>query len=131
MNAKTPTTSSATSSAEYAALSDDDIECMLREDAALAADVYIDNDGFCERVMQDIAKLPVPRGLSATHRVSIIAATSIAGLLFVILAGHGGDYLIDAVMDLVTETITPTLLGITLLVFLGAVLAINAAADAR
>jgi hypothetical protein len=112
-------------------LTDDDIERMLREDATRMHEAYIDNDGFSERVMQDIVKLPVPRGLSAHHRIMIVAATTIGGLLLVMFAGHGNDYLIDAVMDFATQTLTPTLLAVLVVAVLGAVFGITAAADAR
>lgn len=108
------------------------LEQLLRQDAAQWRDAYIDNDGFSDRVMARIDALPAPQaGLSIRQRLTIIGAAVLGGVLLATFAGNGADLLIDAVMDLATETVTPTVLGLVALLASAGALAVVAAQGER
>lgn len=108
------------------------IERLLRDDAAQWRDGYLSNDGFSDRVMARVSTLPAPQaGLSMQKRLAIIGATVLVGVLVATFAGNGANLLIDAVMDLATETVTPTVLGLVALLASAGVMAITAAQGER
>jgi hypothetical protein len=108
------------------------LEQLLRQDAAQWRDAYIDNDGFSDRVMARIDALPAPQtGLSIRQRLTIIGAAVLGGVLLATFAGNGADLLIDALMDLATETVTPTVLGLVALLASAGALAVVAAQGER
>ena len=112
---------------------DDALEKMLRADAAQWRDQYVHNDGFSDRVMQRIAALPAPRhagafGPRAKRRLAIVSATAALASALVFF-GTGGVWLIDAVMDLATQTISPHVLLMVSMLAVAAVLSIGAASS--
>ena len=112
---------------------DDALEQMLRADAAQWREHYVHNDGFSDRVMQRIAALPTPTyagafGPRAKRRLAIVSvAAALASAL--VFFGTGGVWLIDAVMDLATQTITPHVLLMVSMLAAAAVLSISAASS--
>jgi len=84
------------------------IDALLREDAINFQQEHIANDGFSAKVMARVAMLPSPAfRLSVKKRVAIIAAAALVAMVIAITAGAGDKFLIDALMDLATRTITP------------------------
>ena len=114
---------------------DDALEKMLRADAAQWRDQYVHNDGFSDRVMQRIAALPTPTyagafGPRAKRRLAIVsAAAALASAL--VFFGTGGVWLIDAVMDLATQNITPGVLLFAGMIVAAAALSIGAVSSER
>jgi hypothetical protein len=92
--------------------SDDAIDALLRADAHAWRDQYIDNDGFSDQVMARVATTPAPQKLSARARFAIIGGIAALSVVFVILFGAGGNLIIDAAMDIATETVTPAVVAI-------------------
>lgn len=93
------------------------LEAMLRADASDLRATYIHNDGFSDAVMQRVALLPPPapaRAFSsfATPRLLIVSTAAAIATAIALVGSGGGDILIDAVMDLATFTITPSVLAI-------------------
>lgn len=97
------------------------LDAMLRHDAAGRAIAthsadHIDNNGFSDRVMVRVRELPATHAIRGSTRLVIIVSAAVAALLFVMI-GNGGEFLIDALMDLATKTITSTVLGLLTIVF--------------
>jgi hypothetical protein len=113
------------------AVDDGHIERLLRESVARHRDGYIDNNGFSDAVMARVAGLPASaratRGLSTQARFLIVACTTVFAALITMTIGAGGSYLIDAVMDLATQTITPAVIGLILVMVSMVIVAIGAA----
>jgi hypothetical protein len=108
------------------------LERLLRDDAAQWRDAYITNDGFSDRVMARIDALPAPQtGLSMRQRLTIIGATVLVGVVAATFVGDGANLLFDAVMDLATDTITPTVLGLAALLASTGAMAVVAAQGER
>jgi hypothetical protein len=94
------------------------LEALLRQDAAQHQQQYIDNDGFSERVMTAVAGLPNPSSnqLSQKKRLFVLSAAALLGTIIVMFFGAGNNFLIDAVMDLATKTITPSVLSLVFII---------------
>jgi TnpA family transposase len=115
-----------------ATLNDDaEIEALLRREAKLYRDQYIDNAGFSDRVMAQIAIAPARAtpALSNQARLTIIAGMTFLAILIAMTLGAGSIYLIDAVMDLATQTITPAVIGLVSVVVAAGVMAFSAASN--
>ena len=110
-------------------LNDDiNIEAQLRADAANFQHINIANNGFLDIVMTRVATLPSPTAaLSTKKRFTIIATITLLAVVFAVTAGAGGKFLIDAVMDLATKTITPAVLVLSALMMAACVMAVSAA----
>ena len=96
---------------------DQALEALLRADAGELRAAYIHNDGFSDAVMRSVAQLPPPvpaRVFSrfATLRLVIVSAAAAIASGIALVGSGGGNLLIDAVMDLATFTITPSVLAI-------------------
>jgi ABC-type antimicrobial peptide transport system permease subunit len=92
------------------------IDSLLRHDAANWRDEYIDNADFSLQVMASVVQYPRQPFMSAKKRRLIISLTTAMATIAVILFGAGGNFLIDAVMDIATQTITPTVIGLVVIV---------------
>ncbi|MFM7295512.1 MAG: hypothetical protein ACKO1K_11980 [Burkholderiales bacterium] len=95
---------------------DQALEAMLRADAAEWRAAYIHNDGFSDAVMHRVAQLPATTtartfGRYVTPRLVIVSAAAVIGAVLAIFSS-GGNLLIDAVMDLATFTVTPSVVAI-------------------
>ncbi len=111
------------------------LDALLKADALAHRDQYIDNDGFSVRVMARVAAQPKPAMLgmmaNSRRRMIIIWSAAILALVMVMTAGAGGQFLIDAIMDLATKTITPNAVGLVLILAAAGVMGITAASSER
>ncbi len=102
----------------------DPIDELLKADAAAQRDRYIDDAGFCLRV---IDKLPARSPVSPAMRFVIPFGFSLAAAVFVALFAGGGNFLIDAIMDIATSSMSKSafafiaIAGITIAVSVAAV----------
>ena len=86
----------------------DAIDELLKADARDLRTQHIDDDGFTLRILD---RLPQKKRLSATLRFAIpVGCTLLAGVIAVGFTS-AGSFMFDAYMDLVTATVTPTLIG--------------------
>lgn len=99
----------------------DPVDELLKADAA--SQPYIDDAGFTLKVMD---ALPARARVSAAMRVAIPFAFTIASAVVVAFFAGGENFLIDAVMDIATNTITKT--SFALLAIVAVMLAIPIAA---
>jgi len=96
---------------------DQALAVMLRTDAAEWRAAYIHNDGFSDVVMQRVAQLPAPTtartfGRYFTPRLVIVSVAAVIGAALAMFGSGGGNLLIDAVMDLATFTVTPSVVAV-------------------
>lgn len=96
---------------------DQALDAMLRADARVLRADYVDNDGFSDAVMRRVGQLPPPAsaqtfGKFATPRFVIVSAAAAIASSIAIVGSGGGNLLIDAVMDLATFTITPSVVAL-------------------
>jgi hypothetical protein len=93
----------------------DPLDEMLKADAQLQRDQYIDDAGFTLRVMDDLPAMPAPTRLSRAMRIGIPFGFTLIGALFVMLFAGGKNFFIDVTMDLATETITRDVVALVLI----------------
>ncbi len=105
------------------------LEALLKDAAEDYRSVYIDNDGFSDRVMNQIAVLPKPAVFNVRRRLIVVSAFATLASIIAVFAGSGADLFVDATMDIATETITPAVLGVVAILVTAAALAIAAAAS--
>lgn len=115
---------------------DDALDALLRADAATWRDSYLNNDGFSERVMQRVAALPAPvRGtlssVGANKRIVIVSIAAALASSVVVFSGAGGNFLIDAVMDIATFTVTPAVLAVVGMTIVAAAVAVGTVTNER
>ncbi len=107
------------------------LEALLNNAGDEYRSVYIDNDGFSDRVMNQIAVLPKPAAFNVRRRLLVVSAFATVASIIAMVAGSGADLFVDATMDIATETITPAVLGVAAILVTTAALAIAAAASER
>lgn len=94
---------------------DDALEQWLKADAAKWRDQYIDDDGFTQRVMSNLAARPSmavsPARVSAKLRFALTYGLAIVAAIIVTFFAGGANFAIDALMDVATSTMTTTVLG--------------------
>lgn len=86
----------------------DALDVMLRIDALAVRSQHVDDDGFTLRLMDS---LPAKRRLPPILRFAIPFGFTLLAAIFAVTFTSVGSYFFDAYMDLVTETMTPTLIG--------------------
>lgn len=86
----------------------DAIDELLKADARDARTQHIDDDGFTLRIMD---RLPHKRRVSAALRFAIPFGCALLASVIALAFTSAGSFIFDAYMDLVTETVTPTLIG--------------------
>ncbi len=92
---------------------DQALAVMLRTDAAEWRAAYIHNDGFSDVVMQRVAQLPAPTtARTFTPRLVIVSAAAVISAALAMFGSGNGNLLIDAVMDLATFTVTPSVVAV-------------------
>lgn len=101
----------------------DPIDELLKADAASHRDAYIDDGGFTLRV---IDALPARRSLSQSMRLVIPLGFTVLAGVFVALFTGGGNFLVDAVMDIATTSMTQT--AFAFLAVIGILIALSIAA---
>lgn len=83
----------------------DPVDELLKADAAEHRHQYIEDDGFALRVMDT---LPARRGVSARQRVAIPMGFAGFAALIVVCFTSGGNFFVDAMMDIATASATPS-----------------------
>ena len=86
----------------------DAVDEMLKIDAHASRSEHIDDNGFTLRLMDS---LPARKKLSPVLRFAIPFGFTLVASIFAVAFTSVGSYFFDAYMDLVTETMTPTLIG--------------------
>ncbi len=104
----------------------DPIDELLKADAALQRDAYIDDAGFTLRVVD---ALPARSAVSPAMRFAILCGFTLIAALIVALFAGGGNFLVDAVMDIATRSMTQTAIAFVVMVGLMAVISIAVASD--
>ncbi len=89
----------------------DPLDTLLKLAADELRASHIDDDGFTLRVMDN---LPPRKKVSATLRFAIPFVTTLLAAVIAVLFTPAGSLVFDAYMDLVTETLTPTLISVAL-----------------
>ena len=81
----------------------DPVDELLKADAALHRNQYIDDAGFTLRVVDS---LPTRPHVSPAMRFAIPFGFTLIAAAFVALFTGGGNFLVDAVMDIATSSMT-------------------------
>ena len=92
----------------HLSLHKDAVDELLKADVQAQRQQHIDDDGFTLRVVD---RLPVRKRISAALRFAIPFGCTLLAALIAVAFTPAGSFMFDAYMDLVTETITPTLVG--------------------
>ena len=96
----------------HLSLHKDTVNEVLKADAQEQHMLHIDDDGFTLRVMD---ALPQKKRLSAAWRFGIPFGFTLFACIIAVVFTPVGSYIFDAYMDLVTETVTPTLIGLAVI----------------
>ena len=91
----------------------DPLDELLKADAARHRDSYINDDGFTLRVVD---ALPARTRLTAPMRSAILGGITLFAALFVALFAGGGNFLVDAAMDIATRSLTQSAIAFIALV---------------
>lgn len=86
----------------------DAMEELLKVDAEIHRATHLDDDGFTLRVMDT---MPQKARMSAALRFAIPFACTLLASVIAVAFTSAGSAMFDAYMDLVTQTVTPTLIG--------------------
>lgn len=79
----------------------DPVDALLKADAAMAD--YIDDDGFTLKVVDG---LPARARVPAMARFAILFGLTLLAAIIVTFFAGGGNFLVDAMMDMATSTMT-------------------------
>lgn len=90
------------------ALVHDEIDALLKADAAHLQETHVDDGGFTLAVMDH---LPARRTLSPWVRNGIPVACAFVAAVFAFVFAGAGNFVIDASMDVATASITPAALA--------------------
>ena len=104
----------------------DPVDELLKADAVCFRDGYIDDAGFTLRVMD---ALPARRKVSAATRVLVPIAFSLVAAIIAVLFIGGGNFYVDAVMDIATDTFNKSTIALGAMIAVMIVMAISAASD--
>ena len=86
----------------------DTVDELLKADAREHRLQHFDDAGFTLRVMD---RLPRAKRLSPALRFAIPFGSTLLACVIAVAFTPAGSFMFDAYMDLVTETMTPTLMG--------------------
>ena len=115
----------------------DVIEAALKADAAAAEqyNAYIDDAGFTLRVMDALPALPTSTSmrttLSSTKRFSIIFGLAMIAAIIATVFLSGDNLLIDASMDVATDTITPSVIALITIMLVTTAVSVSAVLGRR
>mgnify|MGYP001231168915 FL=1 len=101
----------------------DPVDELLKADAREFHHAYIDDGGFTLRVLDAMPPRP---GLTPTLRFGIPFGLGLFAAALVLLFTAGGNFFIDAAMDIATSSMTMT--AVVFVVMIGAMIAGTAAA---
>ena len=104
----------------------DPVDELLKADAARYRDGYIDDAGFTLRVMD---ALPTHRKVSAATRMLVPIAFSLVAAIIAVLFIGGGNFYVDAVMDIATNTFNKSALALLVVMGVMVAMSISAASD--
>ncbi len=93
----------------------DSLDEMLKADAQMHRDQYIDDAGF---TLRTIDALPAPRAgrhVSRAVRIGMPFGLALLATLFVTFFAGGKNFFIDVTMDLATETVTRDVVALALI----------------
>ena len=104
----------------------DPVDELLKADAARYRDGYVDDAGFTLRVMD---ALPARRKVSAATRVLVPIAFSLVAAIIAVLFIGGGNFYVDAVMDIATDTFNKSTIAFGAMIAVMIAMSISAASD--
>ncbi len=110
----------------------DFIDEVLKADVAEHRDAYIDDAGFTLRVMDALPVSTSMRAqLSSTKRFFIIFGMAMVAAIISTVFLSGDNLLIDASMDVATDTITPSVIALIMITLVTSVVAVSAVLGKR
>ncbi len=119
-------------------IAEDVVEQILKTDAAQFRHAYIDDTHFTSRVMDALPLSPMRNPLSSAHnplsakkRFAIILGMTTIAALFATTFLSSGNLLIDAYMDVATDTITPAVIALLTIMMMGVVGCVSASMSNR
>jgi hypothetical protein len=104
----------------------DPIDELLKADANAHRDLYIDDAGFTLRVVD---RLPTKSRSATTLRVAIPFGLTSAAAAFVALFAGGGNFLVDAAMDIATTNISSAAVAMVTIVVVMIAVSVAAVRD--
>ena len=104
----------------------DPVDELLKADAASHRDQYIDDAGFTLLV---IDSLPARLQVSPALRFAIPFGFTLLAAAFVALFTGGGDFLVDAVMDIATSSMSNSAFAFFAIVAIMVAVSVAAASD--
>lgn len=109
----------------------DAIEQILKTDAAEYHLAYIDDAHFTSRVMDALPLVSTQNSLSPKKRFAIIVGMTSIAALFATTFLSSGNLLIDACMDVATDTITPAVVALLTILIMAIVVSVSASMSNR
>ena len=104
----------------------DPVDELLKADAASHYDLYIDDAGFTLRVIDN---LPAQSRVSSAMRLAIPIGFTLLAASFVGLFSGGGNFLVDAAMDIATSSMSNSAFAFLAIVGIMAAVSVVAAND--
>ena len=104
----------------------DPIDELLKSDAASQRDQYIDDADFTMRVINN---LPTASRISSAMRFAIPFAFTLLAATFVALFAGGGNFVVEAVMDIATNNMSRSAFAFVVIVGIMTAVSITAAND--
>jgi len=104
----------------------DPIDELLKGDAATQRDHYIDDAGFTLRVIDN---LPAGSRVSPVLRFAIPFGFTVFTAAFVALLAGGGNFLVDAVMDIATRSMSKSAFAFVAIACIMIAVSVTAAND--
>ena len=104
----------------------DQVDELLKADAVLHRDQYIDDAGF---TLQVIDNLPGRSRVSPAMRFAIPIGFTLLAAVFVALFAGGGNFLVDAVMDIATSSMSNSAFAFFAIVAIMVAVSVAAASD--
>ncbi len=104
----------------------DPIDELLKADANAHRDSYIDDAGFTLRVVD---RLPTKSRATTTLRFAIPFGLTSAAAAFVALFAGGGNFLVDAAMDIATANLSSAAMALGTIVVIMIAVSVTAVRD--
>ena len=110
----------------------DFIDEVLKADVEARRDGHINDDGFTLRVIDALpAATSMRTSLSSTKRFSIIFGMAMIAAIIATVFLSGDNLLIDATMDVATDTITPSVIALIMITLVTSVVSVSAVLGKR
>jgi hypothetical protein len=104
----------------------DPVDELLKADASLHRDRYLDDHGFTLRVLDH---LPAGSRASDATRYAILFGSTLLAAVFAAVFAGGGNFLVDAVMDIATSSLSKSALAFVAIVGIMIAVSVAAATD--